>query len=172
MRKLGFWKVIFLNLLFAKTLFSFQIYVLKVGLKYKPELKPYVEKELSLLKKHWGNYTVLKPEDIAKKVFRNGDIVVVLGEYTGFKLFIRGKPDWLILDYCQSCRSIDLEQTEAKNILCSQSRIPAYGFYYLYATSLPLTKKKIYNALRKTLEEFGYRGELGKIRIRLYRRDR
>ena len=152
---------VFVHLSFAK------LYVLIVGLDYKPALKPFVEQELKFISQNLGNYTLLTPQKFKTITFSKNDTLIVLGEYYGFKLYPKGSLKWLILDYCYSCKSIDTDKVKASHILCAESRLPAYGFYFVY-TLKKLSPKAIKAKLLQTLKWFHYRGELGPIKIKLY----
>ena len=152
---------VLISLTFAK------VYVLIVGLDYKPALKPFVKQELKLISQNLGNYTLLTPQKFKTITFSKKDTLIVLGEYYGFKLYPKGSLNWLILDYCYSCRSIDIDRVKASHILCTESKIPAYGFYFVY-TLKKFSPKAIKVKLLQTLKWFRYRGELGSIKVKLY----
>jgi hypothetical protein len=145
-----------------------KIYVVVEGLQYKPELKPFISKELNLIKRNWGNYTLLSLKELKNVKLSEEDIVVVLGEYYGWRVEYKGKPKWLVLDYCDSCSSIDLKKNKADYILCSATSIPAYGFEKIY--EIPLERLSIGEIVKKLKENFnenGYEGQLGKIKLKL-----
>jgi hypothetical protein len=164
---MGNFRFLGLALLFPFLIFA-KVYVVVEGIEYKPELKPFIERELKKIEKNWGNYEKLTLKELKSRNLNENDVVVILGEYYGWKVKFRGKPKWLILDYCDSCSSISLKDIKADFILCSDSSIPAYGFEKIYEIPLKeLNVKNIIEKLRENFKENDYKGELGKLKIKL-----